>query len=432
MDCSYRGCFVVCVVTSLAAVALYMIMNQSLNVFVVGGFMLPTPNVKHLSLLEVTQKKSHVLHRQSVDITPAGSPHGTIKRFEANVKQVSLLEISQKHPLVLHRKSVKITSACLQNGTLKHIVWMNYPRVDKPPTSFDHCNVRSCKMSINETLISSADAVVVYSVNLPASKHPNNNMNQVWIMSGWESPVHYHSNTIFRSDWNGRFNWTLTYRLDSDIPFPYNRILYTGGTVNISDVLRRKSRSIAWFVSNCDTPSKREVYVKELQKYIGVDIYGACRNSKSFDCPKERFVHCLGLLNTTYRFYLSFENSLCKDYITEKFYNTFMTSAIPIVRGGADYARLLPEGTFINTASFDSPKSLAKYIKYLERNETAMGYFLAKKHKYEYIDTYRTEFDWKCQLCAKLHGNIARKYYADMKQWLNTGTCLEQPKDLPL
>ncbi|XP_067668260.1 glycoprotein 3-alpha-L-fucosyltransferase A-like [Haliotis asinina] len=395
MDCSYKGCFSFCLGTTVIAVAFYSIMNASL-----GGFIME------------------------------GTSFGTLKHVEANVREVSLLEISQVHPLVLHRERVNITSAGSPKDILKRIVWMNVPPWYETVKTFDHCSVRSCEISTNEELISSADAVVVHGVNLPASKYPNNNVDQVWIMYGWESPVHYHSNTVFRSDWNGRFNWTLTYRLDSDIPFPYNRILYTGGNVNISDVLRRKSRSIAWFVSNCDTPSKRELYVKELRKHIDVDIYGACRYNQSFDCPKERSFGCLSMLNTTYRFYLSFENSLCRDYITEKFYNTFMTSAIPIVRGGADYARLLPEGTFINTASFDSPKSLAKYIKYLESNETAMGVILAKKHKYEYIKSESTELDWRCQLCAKLHGNITRKHYADMKQWLKTGKCLEHPKDL--
>ncbi|XP_067670445.1 glycoprotein 3-alpha-L-fucosyltransferase A-like [Haliotis asinina] len=430
MICNYKGCFFMCLVTSLAAVAFYLTITQSLGVFVVENLLSTTPEVKQVSLFEASQKYPLVLHSQSANVMSAGSSNGTLKHVEANVKELSLLEVSQEHPLVLRRESVNITSAGSPKDTLKRIVWMNVPPWLETAKSFDHCSVRSCEISTNEELISSADAVIVHGVDLPASKYPNDNMNQVWIMYGWESPVHYHSNTIFRSDWNGRFNWTLTYRLDSDIPFPYNRILYTGGTVNISDVLRRKSRSIAWFVSNCDTPSKRELYVKELRKHIDVDIYGACRYNQNFDCPKERSFGCLSMLNTTYRFYLSFENSLCKDYITEKLFNTFMTSAIPIVRGGADYARLLPEGTFINTASFDSPKSLANYIKYLESNEAAMGDILKTRHKYKYIDSGSTEFDWKCQLCAKLHGNIARKHYTDIAKWLKTGKCQHWPKDL--
>lgn len=45
-----------------------------------------------------------------------------------------------------------------------------------------------------------------------------------------------------------------------------------------------------------------------------------------------------------YKFYLSFENTLCKNYITEKFFYTFASTdgPIPIALGGlsiADYAR---------------------------------------------------------------------------------------------
>ena len=33
---------------------------------------------------------------------------------------------------------------------------------------------------------------------------------------------------------NGKFNWTMTYRLDSDIPRPYGYIVQVGHAVNIS------------------------------------------------------------------------------------------------------------------------------------------------------------------------------------------------------
>jgi hypothetical protein len=37
-----------------------------------------------------------------------------------------------------------------------------------------------------------------------------------------------------------------------------------------SDLRGSKNRPIAWFVSNCDSESKREDYVRELQKHIEV------------------------------------------------------------------------------------------------------------------------------------------------------------------
>ncbi len=40
--------------------------------------------------------------------------------------------------------------------------------------------------------------------------------------------------------------------------------------------LPKSRKLVAWFVGNCKTQSKRELYVKELQKYIDVDVYGNC------------------------------------------------------------------------------------------------------------------------------------------------------------
>ena len=73
----------------------------------------------------------------------------------------------------------------------------------------------------------------------------------------------------------------------------------------------------AWFVSNCGARNQRWELVKELQEFIAVDIYGACGTHTCYRYEKDK---CDQLLNTEYRFYLSFENSNCVDYITEKFY----------------------------------------------------------------------------------------------------------------
>jgi hypothetical protein len=48
-----------------------------------------------------------------------------------------------------------------------------------------------------------------------------------------------------------------------------------------------KTKDVVWIVSNCNTPSKREKYVKEMQKIINVDIFGRCGKpcvKKGIDC----------------------------------------------------------------------------------------------------------------------------------------------------
>jgi hypothetical protein len=44
-----------------------------------------------------------------------------------------------------------------------------------------------------------------------------------------------------------------------------------------------KTKDAVWIVSNCNTPSKREKYVKEMQKIINVDIFGRCGKLTSLE-----------------------------------------------------------------------------------------------------------------------------------------------------
>ncbi len=51
-----------------------------------------------------------------------------------------------------------------------------------------------------------------------------------------------------------------------------------------------------------------------MKKWIPIDQYGQC--SAGGNCDTD----CYNNLGTNYKFYLSFENSLCKEYVTEKFW----------------------------------------------------------------------------------------------------------------
>ena len=61
-----------------------------------------------------------------------------------------------------------------------------------------------------------------------------------------------------------------------------------------------------------------------------------------------------GMLEQDYKFYLSFENSICVDYVTEKFYNALLFNTVPVVYGGADYSRLAPNMSYINIRNYGS------------------------------------------------------------------------------
>ena len=160
--------------------------------------------------------------------------------------------------------------------------------------------------------MSLADAIVIYT--RPSNVRKFTNQTLVWI--NLESPPN--SMSFTKKD---RIDWTATYRLDSVIPSPYGKFTHYDRTVKQIRSLRnyasKRTKSVAWVASNCIlVRNNRLSYAKELGKHIDVDIYGKCG---SLSCPN--VPDCLGVLNKTYKFYLSFENSNCKDYITEKFFH---------------------------------------------------------------------------------------------------------------
>ena len=119
-----------------------------------------------------------------------------------------------------------------------------------------------------------------------------------------------------------------------------------------------------WTVSHCTTDNYREKYVKKLQEYIQVDIFGHCMGQ---ECPKGHKDTCFNLAEE-YWFYISFENSNCYDYITEKLWRTVEMPVIPIVMGGGNYTRDAPENSVIDVNDFASVKDLADYLIYLTNN----------------------------------------------------------------
>ena len=94
-----------------------------------------------------------------------------------------------------------------------------------------------------------------------------------------------------------------------------------------------KPNDILWIVSNCGTQSKRATYVRNMMKLttnLKIHIFGKCGDSKLSRDPE-----VVAKIFEKYKFYLAFENSICRDYITEKFFKIMEAPIIPVVRGAA-------------------------------------------------------------------------------------------------
>jgi hypothetical protein len=111
---------------------------------------------------------------------------------------------------------------------------------------------------------------------------------------------------------------------------------------------------------------------------------------------------CYKDLAQRYKFILSFENSICKDYVTEKMYEAMRYNWVPIVRGGADYNTLTPEHSVID-ASNRTPAELAKIIRALDDDKNEyLRYFQWKKTTVS-IALYSPD---TCKLCEQLRNAI--------------------------
>ena len=208
---------------------------------------------------------------------------------------------------------------------------------------------------------------------------------QRWVFYAREAVNRIYTNERFENtnDTTG-FNYTMTYSVHSDVYMPYGKCVEVDSNPDyvskkINDIVKSKTKLVAWFVSHCQTKSMRENYIRQLMSHIPVDVYGECGNSS---CPK---ITCReDTLLQQYKFYLAFENTLNGEYITEKVWRCFENGLIPIVYGALDtYKMILPKGSYIDVTDFSSPQELANYILRINSNETLFRSFYSWQYSYK-------------------------------------------------
>lgn len=282
---------------------------------------------------------------------------------------------------------------------------------------FQNCSISNCYTTSDKTLkpIEQFDAILFHGVeyDIYADFVPTNrSSNQIYIFSSQESPQHTRDLSGFKENF---YNWTMTYRLDSDISRAYGFINKIPRNYKLpkKEEIENRPKKIVWLVSNCATKSGRSILYKKLRKYIDIDVFGKCGN-RTF-CTKDDPVGCYDYLEKNYKFYLSFENSICEDYITEKMYNILDRNLVPIVYGGANYSKLAPPNSVIDVTDFKTVKQLASFLKRLDNNtEEYLKYFEWKKD-YTIDRTLNVPL---CTLCAKLHQQpIGHKVYKNIGKW---------------
>ena len=306
---------------------------------------------------------------------------------------------------IRNRTTKNVFASSSNDSSATHtILWFNMPfwiSLEKVNQYAKTCFYKNCGFTKDGSFLKQSSAVIFCvtcggfkpTPPLQPFERPG---NQVWIYFGIESPQYrakLHKNQ--EPVWKNSMNWSMNFRMDSEVIYPYG-YLKTRESLperNYSDIYRQKTKFAAWIVSNCKTYSKRDLFVKRLQEHgVPVDVYGRC--------GKHRISDATEMINKDYKFYLSFENSFCTDYITEKFFKYYTLDTLLVVRGGADYNKLLPKESYINTADFDTFKELADYLKRVNSSEELYIEHLKKKDRYSATTGRDISY---CSLCAKLN-----------------------------
>lgn len=308
---------------------------------------------------------------------------------------------------------VKILTTTLNNfkASKTILLWTTFfGSSDYLPKLSSVCPVPKCSITSNRDYLNKSDALIFHLRDLSLGDMPHyRNSKQVWILLHHEAPP---NTPVILNQLNGIFNWTATYRFDSEIILtPRVKKLDVPKVASTKNYAKDKSKLIAWFVSNCETSGKRERFVKELQKNIPVDIYGSCG---PLTCLPKMSDECFTKISSKYRFYLSFENSICKDYVTEKFFYALNADIVPIVFGGANYSFVAPPFSYIDALAFKSPKDLANYLFKVAKDEKLYNSYFEWKKTHE----IRGDAHYSCEICKKLHDSTVRhKIYIDINNW---------------
>ena len=341
------------------------------------------------------------------------------------------------------------------------LVWNGYQEDDQlwrivfQRITSGQCQAR-CRVTRDKARLNESSAIVFHLPNLhwegynfPAYRDPS----VPWILMSYESANSIRERAgnwgrfppLSRRDLTSQFNRTLSLRRDSDLVARHGEVTrretpltteelgrlyspdtagqFAGYNLTQEDFLSgvRGPAPVVWFVSHCHDYNGRMKYVRLLQKYIGVDIYGdcgdlSCGSSRNMGARyKTERDPCFDLVNRKYKFYLSFENALCADYITEKAFNALRLNTVPVMLGGADYNNTLPPHSFIDALQFPHPAQLADHLySLLHQPAKFSSYFSWRPH---YDVTSHVSVPDNCQLCEKLAAGELAEHHVINNMW---------------
>lgn len=217
-----------------------------------------------------------------------------------------------------------------------------------------------------------ADAIVFHlptldSATLPVGRRPG----QRWVAWSMESDVNYPRQAD--PAYMASFDLTMTYRRDSDVWVTYAP---DAEALLAPPSSKTEAAPAVYVASNANDRSGRHAYVGEMMRRMAIDSYGRCHRNRTIERDDGRPAKLATLAR--YRFTLAFENSIARDYVTEKFFEAFVAGSVPVYLGAPNVADFAPgDHSFVDVTSFAGPRELAEYLTGLANDPVAYEAFHA-------------------------------------------------------
>ncbi|XP_036433822.1 4-galactosyl-N-acetylglucosaminide 3-alpha-L-fucosyltransferase 9-like [Colossoma macropomum] len=270
--------------------------------------------------------------------------------------------------------------------------------------------IKGCRLTLDRNEYDKAHAVMFHVrdiggevSNLQTLSRPP---RQKWVWMNMESPA----NSPRLPGADDLFNLTSNYRRDSDIWVPYGQL------IDISEKdepfkIPEKNKLVCWIVSNWNGNLKRVGYFNELSQHIKVEAYGRHfgRYINSEDYSQ---------VVSSCKFYLSFENSVYIDYITEKLFNPMRLGTVPVVLGASreNYEEFVPKDSFIHVDDFKTAQELAEHLKLLDQNQEMYEKYFAWRKDYV-VKNSNFGQEHACRICDHVRRYKNYRVFKNVNKW---------------
>lgn len=245
-----------------------------------------------------------------------------------------------------------------------------------------HCGrALRCVSDSRAEAFASTHGVVVWVGSRPqAHCLPPRLLSHTWLLEYSESPGYYpelHSALFTR-----QFDLKVSYELDSDVIMTALHPMVEGGTIPPAEWLREpaaRSRpaAIVYVASNCASRNEREQLVRRLQAALPptLPLHSVGKCLHTHEAPELAPQPATGRPRdgttwrskaralSAYAFCLVAENSIARDYVTEKLFHAFAAGCVPVYYGARSVERLLPHPkAIVRVLAFSNLEELVRHL----------------------------------------------------------------------